>query len=256
MLRSSLASPHHASPPLLARYRIRLGASLDGDTRLPGKYFARHLLPRESERCPCNFGLNLNPQIAGWSDYWNTNGHGNYNAMLAELKHQFATQFMADAQFTWAKSMDTSSGPYFEQTYPYDLNLTTDAPTTTSANRSNFMESGSRSSSMAARVGWIRLWAAGRSALSSTFTLDFLGPRSLVWSVEVSIAELAVMGSFIREHIWVARARSTSNDAFKTAAASNFPNGGPAYFSTPAYTAYGARLRRALMEPLFLNHLA
>jgi hypothetical protein len=31
---------------------------------------------------------------------------------------------------------------------------------------------------------------------------------------------------------------STSNDAFKAVANSNFPNGGAAYFSTPAYTAY------------------
>ena len=43
--------------------------------------------------------------------------------LLAELKHQFSQQFMADAQFTWAKTMDTSSGPYFEQPYPYDPSL-------------------------------------------------------------------------------------------------------------------------------------
>ena len=54
---------------------------------------------------------------------WGVSGSGNYNALLAELKHQFSHQFMADAQFTWAKSMDTSSAPYFEQTYPYNLDL-------------------------------------------------------------------------------------------------------------------------------------
>src|ERR1035437_10320827 len=43
--------------------------------------------------------------------------------MLAELKHQFSRQFMADAQFAWSKSMDTSSAPYSEQISPYDLNL-------------------------------------------------------------------------------------------------------------------------------------
>src|SRR6266851_292920 len=71
---------------------------------------------------PAALGFTLNPQIGG-GDYWGVSGRGNYNAMLAELKHQFSHQFMADAQFTWAKSMDTSSAPYSEQDYPYNLSL-------------------------------------------------------------------------------------------------------------------------------------
>ena len=67
-------------------------------------------------------GYALNPQIGG-GDYWGVNGSGNYNAMLAELKHQFSRQFMADAQFTWAKSLDTSSAPYSEQIYAYNPSL-------------------------------------------------------------------------------------------------------------------------------------
>ena len=63
---------------------------------------------------PAALGYTLNPQIGG-GDYWGVSGSANYNAMLAELKHQFSRQFMADAQFTWAKSMDTSSAPYSEQ---------------------------------------------------------------------------------------------------------------------------------------------
>lgn len=60
---------------------------------------------------PSTMGDPLNPQING-GDNWNVNGRGNYNAMIAELKHQFSHQFMADAQYTWARSMDTSSAPY------------------------------------------------------------------------------------------------------------------------------------------------
>ena len=67
-------------------------------------------------------GFQLNPQIGG-GDLWGVNGWGNFNAMVATLRHNFSHQFMADAQFMWAKSMDTSSGPYWEQYYPYDLNL-------------------------------------------------------------------------------------------------------------------------------------
>lgn len=67
-------------------------------------------------------GIPLNPQVNS-VNYWDNIGHGSYNAMLAELKHQFAHNFMMDAQLTWARSMDTSSAPYSEQDYPYDPSL-------------------------------------------------------------------------------------------------------------------------------------
>jgi hypothetical protein len=39
------------------------------------------------------------------------------------LKHQFTQHFTTEAQFTWSKCMDTSSGPYYEQPYPYHIGL-------------------------------------------------------------------------------------------------------------------------------------
>src|SRR6266478_3512527 len=41
---------------------------------------------------PAATGLTLNPQIGG-GDFWGVSGSGNYNALLAELKHQFSHQF-------------------------------------------------------------------------------------------------------------------------------------------------------------------
>src|ERR1039458_2583734 len=67
-------------------------------------------------------GIPLNPQVNS-VNFFGNEGHGNYNALLAGLKHQLAHQFMMDAEFTWAKSMDTSSAPYEEQYYPYDSSL-------------------------------------------------------------------------------------------------------------------------------------
>jgi hypothetical protein len=62
-------------------------------------------------------GFALNPLITG-GDFWGSEGAANNNALLAELKHPFAHQFSADAQFLWAKSMDTDgSGPYYEDPY-------------------------------------------------------------------------------------------------------------------------------------------
>ncbi|HEX4031084.1 MAG TPA: carboxypeptidase regulatory-like domain-containing protein [Terracidiphilus sp.] len=64
----------------------------------------------------------LNPQVSS-VDFYGNNGHSNFNSMLASVKHQFSHQFMADVDYTWAKSMDTNSGPYFIQYYPYNPSL-------------------------------------------------------------------------------------------------------------------------------------
>ena len=40
--------------------------------------------------------------------------------MIATLKHNFSNHFNAEAQYTWAKSMDENSGPYSEDPYPYN----------------------------------------------------------------------------------------------------------------------------------------
>jgi hypothetical protein len=182
-------------------------------------------------------GYPLNPQIGG-GDYYNVNGYGNYNAMLAEVKHQFATQFMADAQFTWAKSMDTSSGPYFEQDYPYNLNL--------DYGRSDYnigkafrlfgvwqptFFHGSRS--------WLDKVVGGWS-LSPIFNIHSGFP----WSPVVSVARGSLYCgncgySLLYPAAYLGGAgSSTSNNAFKTVANSNFPNGGKVYFATPIYTAF------------------
>ena len=199
---------------------------------------------------PAALGLPLNPQIGG-GDFWNVNGHANYNQMLAELKHQFSSQFMADAQFTWAKSLDTSSGPYFEQDYPYDPNL--------SCGRSDFnigkalklygvwqpvFFHGDRS--------WVDKIVGGWS-ISPIFNIHSGFPWSPV--IDISGSGSLYCGTCGYSQLYPGAylggaGSSTSNDAFKTVAASNFPNGGPAYFSTPSFTAYGGTaFGNAIPEP-------
>jgi hypothetical protein len=186
---------------------------------------------------PAALGYTLNPQIGG-GDYWNDPGHANYNALLAELKHEFSEQFMADAQFTWAKSMDTSSGPYFEQPYPYNLNL--------DYGRSDFnVAKALKLFGMWQPVffhgehGWIDKIVGGW-ALSGIFNIHSGFP----WSPEVSVANGSLYcGTCGYTTLFPAAylggaGTSTSNNAFKTEANSNFPNGGTAYFVTPTYTAY------------------
>ena len=79
---------------------------------------SRHLINHETPNAPAVVqGLALNLLVTG-GDYWTNSGSANNNALLIELKHPFVHHFSADAQFMWAKSMDTDgSGPYSEDPY-------------------------------------------------------------------------------------------------------------------------------------------
>jgi hypothetical protein len=63
-------------------------------------------------------GVALNPLVNSVGTF-GSSGSSNNNMMLAGLKHQFSHTFSAEAQFTWAHSMDTDSGPYSEDAYLY-----------------------------------------------------------------------------------------------------------------------------------------
>jgi len=65
-------------------------------------------------------GIPLNPK-ANFVDYYSNTANSNYNAMTATLTHNFAHQFQAEVQYTWAKAMDENSGPYSEDPYPFDV---------------------------------------------------------------------------------------------------------------------------------------
>jgi hypothetical protein len=186
---------------------------------------------------PAATGLTLNPQIAG-GDYWSVLGHANYNAMLAELKHDFAKTFMADAQFTWSKSMDTSSGPYFEQPYPYNVDLNY-GPSDFNVSKAFKLFGMWQPVFFRGNHGWIEK-IAGDWSLSGIFNLHTGFPWTPLVNVNGGSLYCSTCGYtqlFPAAYLGGAGS-STSNNAFKTPAASNFPNGGTAYFSTPTYTAF------------------
>jgi hypothetical protein len=201
-------------------------------TRSHNTYF--HQNPNAT---PAASGFALNPQIGG-GDFWAVSGHGNYNALLAELKHQFSHQFMADAQFTWAKSMDTSSGPYFEQPYPFNVDV--------NYGRSDYNVGKSfkifgmwQPVFFRGSRGWIEKIAGGWS-ISGVFNIHSGFPWTPFVSVQggsLYCGTCSYTSLFPAGYLGGA-GTSTSNDRFKTVAQSNFPAGGSAYFSTPTYTAF------------------
>jgi hypothetical protein len=69
------------------------------------------------------YGAPLNPLVNSVNTF-GAQGKGNNNMMLAGLKHQFANTFSLEAQYAWAHSMDTNSGPYFRDAYLYNTRYT------------------------------------------------------------------------------------------------------------------------------------
>jgi len=62
-------------------------------------------------------GVALNPLVTNVQVFGNGESSNN-NMMMASLKHQYSQHFSAEAQFTWARSMDFNSGPYQIDPYP------------------------------------------------------------------------------------------------------------------------------------------
>ncbi len=67
-------------------------------------------------------GAALNPLVSDITNF-TTGGRSHNNMLLAGIKHQFSHTFTAEGQYTWAKSMDTGSGPYMRDFYIYDVKL-------------------------------------------------------------------------------------------------------------------------------------
>jgi hypothetical protein len=182
-------------------------------------------------------GYALNPSING-GDYWSSRGQGNYNAMIAELKHQFSHQFMADAQFTWAKSMDDISAPYTEQDYPYDPHLTY-GPSDYDVSKSFKLFGMWQPVLFHGNNKWMEKIAGGWS-LSGIFNLHSGFP----WTPVLYLPGTLYCNQCGYYQVYPAAylggaGSSTSNKAFESPATSNFPlvatqGNALSYFSEPA----------------------
>jgi Carboxypeptidase regulatory-like domain len=189
-------------------------------------------------------GAPLNPLVNSINTA-GSQGKANNNMMLAGLKHQFSHTFSLEAQYTWAHSMDTNSGPYFRDPYLFNTRY--------SYGRSDFdINQGFKvfgvwqpvifrgSHSWAEKVaggwtlagiatfhsgyGWTPIYTAPHQIYCNTCNYGFQNLRPIYRG---------------------GGGRSTSNDAFKTG--SNFPNPGTAdtgtnqdqftnnYFTVPNY---------------------
>jgi hypothetical protein len=193
---------------------------------------------------PASLGYPLNPQLNGGGDYWGSNGRGNYNAMLAEVKHQFSRQFMADAQYAYSRSMDTSSAPYSEQYYPYNTSLSYGRSDYNVANAFKLFGMW-QPTFFHGSNGWMEK-IAGDWSLSGIWNWHSGFP----WNPSVNVINGSLYcgdcgyGQLLPAAYLGGAGTSTSNKAFEGNVSSNYPLAATspiqagAYFSTPTYTAY------------------
>jgi hypothetical protein len=191
-------------------------------------------------------GAPQNPLITGIGTF-GSSGKSSNNMMLAGLKHQFSHTFSAEAQFTWAHSMDTDSGPYSRDAYLYNPAY--------SYGRSDF----DINKSFKVFGVWqpvifhgSHAWAekvAGGWSLSGIMTLHSGFGWTPVYQEphQIYCYNCGYGYTNLRPHYLGGAGKSTSNDAFKTG--SNFRNPGTAntgtnndqfsnqYFSVPNYAA-------------------
>jgi Carboxypeptidase regulatory-like domain len=190
-------------------------------------------------------GAPLNPLVNSINTF-GSQGKSNNNMMLAGLKHQFSHTFSAEAQYTWAHSMDTNSGPYYRDPYLYDTKF--------SYGRSNF----DINQEFKVFGVWQPVifhgsnrWAekvAGGWSLSGIATFHTGYGWTPVYTAPHQIYCNSCNYGFqnLRPTYLGGASRTTSNNAFKTG--SDFPNPGTAnngtnqnqflnnYFEVPDYT--------------------
>lgn len=102
--------------------------SLDTEVDLSHQFIAtvgytgsttRHLIV-QSQLYVAGFALGepQNPLVNN-IDYYANTGNSDNNALLVGLKHQMSHGVLVDAEFNYSRTMDTGSGPYYEDPYPY-----------------------------------------------------------------------------------------------------------------------------------------
>ena len=165
--------------------------------------------------------------------------------LLAGLKHQFSQTFSLDAQYAFAHSFDTNSGPYFRSPYLYNTRF--------SYGRSDY--------DIADNIKLFGIWqpamfrgghdwkekVAGGWSISGIFTYHTGYGWTPVYTAPHTIYcnECNYGYQSLRPFYKGGASQSTNNNAFKTG--SNFPNAGTAttgtnndefnnnYFSIPNY---------------------
>jgi hypothetical protein len=199
---------------------------------------SRHTITQENLNAYADaFHIPLNPAV-NVVGYFNNEGNANYSAMIATLKHQFARSFMLNAQYTWSKSMDDGSQPYYEDPYPWNPKLAWGRSDYNVQNAARLF--GLWQPNYFSNQHGVLAKTVGGWSLSGILNLNTGFPWTPTY-YGVTNGQLYYNGSgysTLRPGAYLGGAgHNTSNAALEEGRPNvNFPKGGSAYFSTPTYT--------------------
>ncbi len=115
--------PYHLKTQQTHHYSLEIQGDLGHKMVASATYqgsIAHHLIYHQNAYLYGQYhGAAFNP-ASSYIESFGDNGGSNYNALIADLKHNFAHQFSVDASFVWSKSMDDSSGPFEIDPYTYN----------------------------------------------------------------------------------------------------------------------------------------
>jgi hypothetical protein len=182
-------------------------------------------------------GVPFNP-VVQHLDWYDNGGHSNFNALLAEIRHQFGHSFQLNSQYRWSKSMDTGSNNYANGDYEFTLNKDygkSDFDVTHSFKLFGIWSPtffhGSRS--------WMEKVVGGWN-ISGILNVHSGFPYTPLYSTFCDAIYAGACGgggtSSLRPAAYLGGASSDhSNDAF-IRTGGDFPNGAAAYFLPPTFT--------------------
>ncbi len=215
--------------------QIDFGHNLVGTIGYQGTVAHHNIIQQNMMAIAAVNGYALNEHLSGVGYYTNA-GDSNYSAMIATLKHTFSKGFQLEGQYTWSKSMDNGSQPYFMNPYPYnsrdawgrsDYNVN-DAFKLFGMYQPTFFKGQRLAHTFL--DGWtltgVYTWHSG-FPWTPTYNVGNLYYRNSPYTTLYPAAYTGRMNS------------SVSNDEFKKTTG-QFPDGGAAYFTKPTYTAVDA----------------
>jgi hypothetical protein len=174
--------------------------------------------------------MSFNPAVNS-IDWYEDSATSSYNSMLAEMRHQFAHSFEADAQYRWAHSLDNGSGPYTEPDYQFLPGYNWGSSDYDSRNMIKLF--GIWSPVFFHGNSWAEKLAGGWTA-SPIFNYHSGFPFDPTYGGISCNAFYPNNGdcNLRPAHYNGGASTSQSTDSFKTSAG-HFPNGGTSYFTAP-----------------------
>lgn len=189
----------------------------------------------------------LNPRVQNL--YWYYNGaNSNYNAMLAELQHQFSSQFQIDAQYRWSHTIDEGSNSYYIDDYPYGLSYARGSADFDV--RNNVKLYGLWTPQLFKGHSWLSKIAGGWqiSGILNWHTGFPWTPTYANYGCNIVYPSSGYCT--LRPAGYLGGAGTDySNSAFMSAPSSNFSKGALAYFVVPTYTAATGSITYAGFPP-------